>query len=72
MRAALRNPILLFLSVAAACALSLIAVADDWDDAALYAGMAGVVAMLGLIGLVVELRRARAQVVAGREPDPVE
>ncbi len=67
MRTALRNPILTVLAVAGGVALSLVAAAGNWSDAALYAGMVGVIAVVGLIGLLLEVRRAGPQLFAGRD-----
>ncbi len=58
MRAARRHPFLIILSAAAGGALALVAAAGDWSDPALYAAMAGVIAVLGLIGALLEIRRA--------------
>ncbi len=58
MRAARRHPFLIILSAAAGGALALVAAAGDWSDPALYAGMVGVIAVVGLIGALLEVRRA--------------
>ncbi len=68
MRAALRHPILIVISVAAGAVLATVATAGHWSEAGLYAGMVGVIAVLGLIGLLLEVRRAGPQLFAGRDP----
>ena len=69
MRAARRHPFLILLSAAAGGALAVVAAAGDWTDPALYAGMAGVIAVLGLIGALLEVRTAGPALFSQRERD---
>lgn len=67
MRAARRHPFLILLSAAAGGALAFVAAARDWSDPALYAGMVGVIAVLGLVGALLEVRRAGPALFSGRD-----
>jgi len=68
MRAALRHPILILISVAGGAALALVATAGNWSDAGLYGGMVGVIAVIGLLGALLEIRRSGPRLFAGRDP----
>ena len=67
MRAARRHPFLIVLSLAAGSALGVTAAAGEWSDLALYAGMVGVIAVLGLIGALLEVRRAGPELFSQRD-----
>ncbi len=68
MRAALSHPILIVISVAGGAVLAIVAAAGNWSDAGLYAGMAGVIAVIGLLGALLEVRRHGPELFSGRDP----
>lgn len=65
MRAARRHPLLIVLSAVAGGALAVLSSDGGWSDAALYAGMVGVIVVVGLIGALLELRRAGPALFSG-------